>query len=356
MDSVAAPEFGLGFSRAACLWRAAQVPAFNADETARAAPRESCLNGSDQETCARGLPDATKSPRSNRISVFKAVAGGLKGWPWSARFFVLAVLALYFPVLQITAVRWLSAEQYTHSLFVFPVSGLLLWMKRRELALASRHPSAWGLLPLFFGLLLQTVSHYLNIEFLGMLSLIPVLAGGVLLLHGDSLWRAVRFPVCFLGFAANLPGFILSGPSQCIQSISATGASILMKTIGFTLVQHGNLIDVPGMTLEVADVCSGFRKLTALLVFTVLFGYLYPIGFTRRLLLVLTALPIAIFANIARLCVLIAAASLGGEKAESFLHNPAEFAVLVLSFVLILRVGKRLGCTAPRFSLFSLSS
>ena len=173
--------------------------------------------------------------------------------------------------------------------------------------------------------------------------------------HGADLLRVVRFPILFLGFAANLPGAVLGAPSRWIQSVSATGATAATKLVGFTIMQRGNILDVPGMTLEVADVCSGFRKLTALIVFAVLYGYLYPIGNVRRALLVIAIVPIAVFVNIARLSVLIAAASLGGPKAEAFLHNPAEFAVLVTAFLLTVRVGKILGCTEPRFSLFSPS-
>ena len=123
-----------------------------------------------------------------------------------------------------------------------------------------------------------------------------------------------------------------------------------MKSVGFVLAQQGNLVHVPGMTLEVAEVCSGFRKISALLVFATLYGYMYPIRNTRRALLIVLILPIALLANIARLCVLIAAASWGGAAWESRLHDPAELAVLVASFGILVGIGRRLGCVRPRFT------
>lgn len=310
------------------------------------------INEVDQVTLAGIRADVHRTDEHQEISHRQTALDGLRKWPWSARIFAAVIAVLYWPVLQSAAGRWLSTEQYTHGVFIFPIAALLLYVKRRDIAACPRAPQGIGLVILGLGLLIQVCSHYLNFEFFSMLSLLPVLAGAVLLFHGRALWHVIRFPVLFLGFAANLPGSVLGGPSRWIQSVSATGAASISKMLGFTIMQHGNLLDVPGMTLEVADVCSGFRKLTALIVFAVLFGYLFPISNVRRGLLVLCVVPIAIAVNIARLCVLIAAASMGGSSAEAFLHNPAEFAVLVAAFVLTLRAGKMLGCTEPRLSLF----
>jgi exosortase len=310
----------------------------------------------DQETLAGVLPGAHRAEASQSPLSVIAILNGVQDWPWSARIFAVLLVVIYLPVLQTTAGRWLTTEQYTHGVFIFPISALILYVKRHEISAAARCPNAAGILVLSFGLLIQVVSHYLNFEFFSTLSLLPVIAGAVLLLHGAELWRVVRFPILFLGFAANLPGSVLGAPSRWIQSLSATGGAATMKFIGFTIMQHGNLLDVPGMTLEVADVCSGFRKLTALVVFAVLYGYLYPIDNVRRGMLIAAVVPIAIVVNTVRLCALIAAASLGGPKAEAFLHNPAEFAVLIAAFLLTVQTGKILGCTEPRFSLFSHSS
>ena len=260
------------------------------------------------------------------------------------------LLCLYIPVVAQTGRRWFMAEQYAHGVFIFPIVCGLLWLKRDAIHNAPRQPSAWGLLPLTVGLLAQTIGHLLKFEFLAMLSLLPTLAGIILLLHGPDLWRVVRFPILFMGFAANLPMPVLNGLSHGVQSLSATGAAAIMKALGFVIAQQGNALRVPGMTLEVADVCSGFRKLTALIVFAALYGYLYPIGNLRRLSLVLLIAPIALLANIARLCALIAAATWGGARWESGLHDPAELAVLIVAFGLMVAMGRRMGCVRPRFA------
>lgn len=280
------------------------------------------------------IEKAAQHPRFSRLD-----------WLFGALLF-----ALYAPVVAQTARRWFMAEQYAHGVFIFPLVCGLLWVKREAIRDAPRQPSAWGLAPLALGLSAQAVSHALKIEFMGMLSLLPTLAGGIVLLHGPALWRIVRFPVLFLGFAANLPAPVLNGLSHAVQSASATSAAGITKALGFVIARQGNVLHVPGMTLEVAEVCSGFRKLTALIVFATLYGYLYPIRNLRRASLVLLVLPIALVANIARLCVLIAAATWGGARWEKGLHDPAELAVLLVSFGLMAVIGRRLGCVRPRFA------
>ena len=265
------------------------------------------------------------------------------------------VVGVYSPVFLLTAGRWFFAEQYAHGCLIFPIAAALLWANRRQILAAEAKPCLWGFLPLTLGLLLETVGHTMIVQFIGMLSLVPTIAGLVLILHGIPLWRIVQFPVLFLGFAANLPHVVLDALSQWIQHATATGAAFVTEGLGFAIMQHGNLLTVPGMTLEVAEVCSGFRKLTSLTVIATLFGYLYPLSLLRRILLVALMIPIALIANTARLCALIAAASWGGPVWEGRLHDPAEFAVLALSFALIVVSAKLMGCKPYRFAVPSAS-
>ena len=143
--------------------------------------------------------------------------------PLTAWLFGALLLALYVPVVAQTSRRWFQAEQYAHGVFIFPLAALLLWCRRDAIRAAPRQTCGWGLLPLALGLLMQGIGHTLKIEFVAMLSLLPTLAGGILLLYGPTLWHTVRFPILFLGFAANLPGFVLDGLSHALQEISATG-------------------------------------------------------------------------------------------------------------------------------------
>ncbi len=271
--------------------------------------------------------------------------------PRSLALCLVALLLIYVPEVWATAAWWFGREQNAHGMFVFPIAIWLLWMQREQILQAVPRPTAWGLLPLALGLLMQIAGHLLDFKFLGMVSLIPVIAGCVLFWHGPNLWRVVQFPVCFLFFAAKIPVAWLNAPAAWVQHCSVVGAATIMKTLGYPLFRSGNIIELPGVALEVVEACSGFRKLTALILFATLYGYLYPISLRKRVFLILMVAPIAVLANIVRVCGLIAAAWAGGPRALTIAHDWAELAVLVLAFAFTVLLGKHIGCAVPKFFL-----
>ena len=266
------------------------------------------------------------------------------------RLSAVLIALLYCPILAQTASRWFTSEQYSHGFLILPIAGLLLW-RRRARFVGPAKPSIVGLVPLGAGLMTYMLSRTLQFEYGAMVSLVPTIAGVILLTYGRPYWRAARFPVLFLCLTANLPGFVLQGPGHWMQQASATGAAVCARWAGFAVIQHGNILQLPGMELEVAGVCSGFRKLTALFVAAILYGHLYPTGPVRRIGLIFLMAPIALAVNTVRLCVLVAAASWWGPVAERRLHDPAECAVIVLSLVCMTLIARLLGCGRPMVPL-----
>jgi len=270
---------------------------------------------------------------------------------WPAMLFAVGVLALYVPTLLDAMHQWMINDNYAHGIFIFPLCGFLLWLRRDDLRQAERQPNAWGLLPLTLGLLLQCGSYMLQVKYVGMWSLVLTVAGGVLLLYGPAMLRIVRFALLFSLLANPLPHSLLNNMTIWIQSASTTGAAILMSLLGFTLIRSGNVIHVPGADLEVAQACSGFHKFLSLTAFTLLYSYLFTTNRTARLILMLSVLPLALLVNVLRISGLIAFASSGGLTALHAAHDGAEYSAIVLAFGLLVLLGRSLGCRVIRFSL-----
>jgi exosortase len=276
------------------------------------------------------------------------ISGWLE-WPRCAWLFGAALAILYGPAWLKTAKMWFHEETYSHGVFIFPVSIALLYLQRRQIQQAAPRPSMWGLLPLSAALTVQVFSHLLQIYSLEIWSLLLALYGVALLVHGRALWRIVWFPVLFLIFSFPVPGPLLAPVRQWIQEVSTTGAVQVMRGAGYTILQIGNQIEIPGFSLEVAEVCSGYKKLIALLAFSMLYGYLFDIRPAQRALLVLAAVPIAVLANVLRVAGLIAVTSAGGARALEIAHNWGELVALLIAFSLFVLVGKGVGCRRIRF-------
>lgn len=264
-------------------------------------------------------------------------------WPAAMWLFLAGVALVYAPIIFDAAKQWIANDNYAHGFFIFPVSIGLLWMRRDRIAAAERRPEAWGLLLVVIGLLGAMGSYLLQIKYIGMWSLIPTLAGGIFALHGRNLWKATQFSVWFLLFAAPIPNSFLGPLTGQIQGLSCTGAAMIMSTLGYPVIQHANVLEVPGASLEVATACSGFHKLISLLAFAAIYGHLFLNTLGKRSLLILLAVPIALLVNVLRICGLVAAAIYGGLPTLHALHDPAEIVSICLSFVLFVLAGRALG-------------
>ena len=276
-------------------------------------------------------------------------------WPGAMGLFLAGVALVYAPIILDAAHQWISNDNYAHGFFIFPVSIFLLWMRKDQIPAAQRRPEAWGLLLILLGLVGAIGGYMLQIKYVGMWSLIPTLAGGILALHGRGLWKTVQFSVWFLLFAAPIPNSFLGPLTGAIQGISTTGAADIMGTLGYPVLQHANVLQVPGATLEVATACSGFHKLISLLAFAAIYGHLFLDSLGKRSLLLLMAIPIALLVNVLRICSLVAAAIYGGLPALHATHDPAEIVAIGVSFVLFVLAGKKLGCKTLVYSPLAAS-
>jgi exosortase len=114
------------------------------------------------------------------------------------------------------------------------------------------------------------------------------------------------------------------------------------------VLREGNLIVLPNTTLEVAEACSGIRSLISLLTLGILFGYFVDSRTWMRVLIALATVPIAVFANGARVAGTgIAAHYYGPQAAEGFLHEFSGWLVFVVSLSLLFGVQRVLRRLSP---------
>lgn len=266
----------------------------------------------------------------------------------------VCLLIVYVPLLIEASHAWAGNDVNTkdtnsHGYFILPIAALLIWQLRDRIRACVPAPSRSGLALLGMALLIETASYLLRLKWFPLLTLVPALAGIVLALHGPALWRVLRFPILFLAFLAPIPNAVTLPASAAIQRASTSGTVGALQMLGVPTVQNGFEIDTPTQSVEVADACSGFKKLTTLLAFATLYGYLYSLSWPRRLGLVLAAIPVALVVNILRIGGLVLIGSLWGEKALHACHDGAEIFVVVVSFIMLTWIGKALGCRAIRF-------
>jgi exosortase len=150
-----------------------------------------------------------------------------------------------------------------------------------------------------------------------------VIAGGaVLWLFGQACLRAAVFPVVFLAMMAPLPRTVVAAVTRELQVFAAGFAASVLRVAGIPVFHNGVDIEMAAMKLEVAEVCNGLRFLLAIIVLTAAFAQVLLPTWRRKVLLVVAAIPIAIFANAVRVAAIaVGVHFVGPEAASGTVHN-----------------------------------
>jgi len=168
-------------------------------------------------------------------------------------------------------------------------------------------------------------------------------------LLGGHFLRRVWFPAVLLFFAVPLPYIIYYRVTFPMQLFSTKAACGVLQLLGVTFVRQGNVIHLPGFSLEVVEACSGVRSLLSLTTLGAAYAYLTQPGYWRPWLLFALSVPIAIGANIVRLTVTAVGAYAWDPRiAQDFLHEFSGLVVFSVALVTLFICGAILGWIAKR--------
>jgi exosortase len=243
----------------------------------------------------------------------------------------------YAHVLAKLVTDWWRIPDFSHGFLVPVFAAWLIWERRATLrALVPRPDTAAGLALCALGLMLLLVGAYGSELFLSRVSLVLLILGFTLTFGGRPFLSQLRFPILILLLAIPLPELIFNKITFPLQLLASRMASDLLPWFGVPVLREGNVIRLPLMDLEVAEACSGIRSLLSLFTMAVFYGYFLEKSPTRRVLLALAAIPIAIAANAVRilgtgLCVQY----WDPDKAMGFFHEFSGWVMFVVSLGLL---------------------
>jgi exosortase D (VPLPA-CTERM-specific) len=227
---------------------------------------------------------------------------------------------MYADSLRYMVGQW-EAEDYSHGFFIPFISAFLIWQGRKRLVGMDVHPSWWGPSIILLGLFLYVVGNYATLYIALHLSLWLVIVGLVLSFVGVQGTRAITFPLLYLLMCIPLPVFLQGSLSESLQLLSSTLGVGCLQLVGITAFREGNVIDLGPIQLHVVEACSGIRYLLPLTALALLCAHLFRDRMWKRVVVVLSALPISVFINGLRIGIVGLLVELyGPQAAEGFLH------------------------------------
>jgi len=237
---------------------------------------------------------------------------------------------------------WWSDPYYSHGVLVPLISGYLIWTKRALLSELPKEPSGLGIPVIVAGLLIHGVGLFRTIWFASAISIVIVLAGIILFIYGTDVMKSLLFPVSFLIFMAPIPFAPVIGAA--LQAPSAGLAATLVSALGIPATVTGAEIRLTECAFDVGAPCSGLRSIISLLTLAALYAYLLEGSIVMKATVFLSALPIAIAANVLRITtILLVANAYGSDVAMRFFHDFSSLLLFSISLIGLLIVGRCFG-------------
>jgi exosortase len=282
---------------------------------------------------------------------------------WKPLAVAAAVVFVYATTLSKLGYDWWTDENYSHGLLIPLIIGYILWADRERLERERPRPSSfWGGLIVVFAMLCLWVGTAGAELYVQRMSLVLMLAGIVIYFWG---WRLLRFllvPLGLLILAIPIPAIVFNKIAFPLQLFASRCAVWTMRLFDIPVLRQGNVIELmpkgarETKKLEVVEACSGIRSLMTLVTLAVVFAYftrprdndgdggllqrVKSYGFWRSVILVVSAVPIAILTNALRVSGTgVLAHYYGTQVADGFFHSFSGWVVYIVAFLLLFAVG-----------------
>lgn len=274
--------------------------------------------------------------------------------PWI--FILTGLIALYGPSFYDLFNTLWATDQNAHGPIVFAVSMWFLWFKAREIAndgnviVSSSPVLGWAVLS--FGLLLYIIGRSQEFYLFEVGSLIPVLAGSVLILFGSAVLRRLWFAFFFMFFMIPLPGSIIDTMTAPMKIMVSWGAEHILYAMGYPIARSGVILNIGQYQLLVADACAGLNSLFTLEALGLLYMNLmkHQSAF-RNILLAILIVPISFASNLIRVVTLsLITFHLGDEAGQGFLHGFSGMVLFLSALLLIIGVDTVLRFISQKFN------
>ncbi|MCC6823039.1 MAG: archaeosortase/exosortase family protein [Verrucomicrobia subdivision 3 bacterium] len=268
---------------------------------------------------------------------------------WFACFVFGLSLAFALPLFGLVRYSFTSGLN-SHIILIPGITFYLVWLRRQEPRPAISGSPALALIPLALALVGlkavlcpgETAGSRTPEDYYALTTFCYLALGwaGALWFLGGKFLIHFLFPAAFLTFMLPMPSAVRHGVEVFFQHTSADAAAMLFGMSGSTVFRDGLVFQLPGITLQVAEECSGIRSSYVLFITSLLAGYMFLRSPWRRTSLALFVIPLAILRNGFRvftlgwLCVHVNPAMI-----DSPIHHrggPLFFLLSLIPFFLIL--------------------
>lgn len=269
---------------------------------------------------------------------------------WGGACFAVVLLAAFGRPLLALVSYAAGSQLFSYILLVPFVSAYLLYLRRHQLPKNYVVDLPLTVVSLACGIGVFAFTYW--VDFAGRalanndrltlltLSFLCCLVSGGFFFFGRDWMRAAAFPLAYLIFLVPIPDAMADALETASKYASAEVANVLFHLSGTPILRAGRVFQLPNITIEVAQECSGIRSSWVLLMTSILAANLFLKTSWRRIVLVAFIIPLGILRNGFRILVIgLLCVNVGPHMIHSLIHRrggPLFFALSLIPFLLVL--------------------
>jgi exosortase A len=255
-----------------------------------------------------------------------------RGWRLALPILAAAVLALvgmYWDTASSIAAIWRSSATFAHGYLIVPITLVLVWMKRREVAALAPGPDALGFVWLAATGFTWLAAEAAQVQVLAQYALVAMVPGAVLALAGRRVAWTLAFPLAFLLLAVPFGEAFLPR----LMEWTADFAVAALLASGIPVYREGTFFAIPSGHWSVVEACSGLRYLIASVTVGAVYAYLTYRTWWKRSLFLSLAIAAPIIANLLRVYIIVMIGHLSGMKlavgVDHFIYGGLFFGIVI---------------------------
>lgn len=235
--------------------------------------------------------------------------------------------------------HWTNISNYSHGPLIPLIAIALVWWKWAEVSTAGIEPFPGGVAVVAGAMAVYYVGVKAVQPRVVVFSFVLLLYGLTLTLGGRRLFRQLFFPITFLLLMIPL-NFLDEKVGFPLRMMVTQASTALLNWFGIPTVRRGTAIYSAVFHFDVADPCSGIRSLMALTTVTAAYGYVTQRVQWKRWVLFLSAMPLAVLGNMARVTsIALVAQVYGQELASKTYHEYSGYIVFGVALSTMVIIG-----------------
>jgi exosortase len=240
------------------------------------------------------------------------------------------------------SLRYGEYEHYSHLVIIPVISLFLIYLRRDAIFADVQSGTRLGAVVMVGAIIASWLPRILRLDdanawTVAIVCMVAMVIGSFLLCYGAAAFKKAAFGLLFLLFMVPLPPFMLHAIIGFLQRASAEASALIFDLIGVPVFRQGFVFALPGLTIEIAEECSGIRSSIALFIVGLVAAHLYLRSTWAKVVVALAAVPVAIMKNSVRIVVL---SMLGihvdsGFVGPGLLHRNSGLPVFAMAFAIL---------------------